>query len=115
MNLFFKSMIAIVIVGSSFAFTSIQNEGLEVTYGVSADDPSSIELRLNKDFSFNYQDFSNPKQKIKVQGTYTLKNRKVQLTSQDASPSFHDKWKFSEEGTKASSRKGLAFYTLSKK
>lgn len=97
------------------AFSSPSSTGLDVSYGVSADDPSQIELTLNKDHSFTYQDFSVSSKKIKVEGTYKLKNKKLSLEANDGQKGFHRKWKISEDGMTAKSRKGLCCYTLGKK
>lgn len=115
MKALLKSLTALLVLCSSFAFTLIHNDGFDATYTVSPNDPSNIELRLNKDFTFSFQNFSNPEQKIKVQGKYIIKNGSVHLSAQDASTHFHNKWKLHEKGMKASSRKGLTFYTLRKK
>jgi hypothetical protein len=98
-----------------FAFTSVKNDGLDVTYGVSENDPSQIELTLKKDYSFIYQDFSNPFKKIRVNGTYQINHNKIQLTSRDEEVEYHDYWKLSKDNKIAKSRKGLTFYTLHKK
>lgn len=96
----------------SFGFTSEKSKGLEVTYGVSESDPSNIELHLSSNFEFTYQDFSNPNNKIEIEGTYTLENEKIVLISNTESNKFHDKWVLTNDRTRAKSRKGLCFYTL---
>jgi len=97
------------------AFINTKNIGVSGTYGVSEKDPSQIELELNKDYSFTYQDFSIPSQKIKVQGTYEVKKSKILLMAKDQQIEFHNKWKISGDGITVKSRKGLTFYTLQKK
>tara|TARA_R110002049_G_scaffold219020_1_gene390738 strand:+ start:591 stop:938 length:348 start_codon:yes stop_codon:yes gene_type:complete len=94
------------------AFTNLKNDGLNVTYGVSKSDPSQIELKLNADYTFTYQDFSNTAQKIAVNGTYQIKNHQIQLISKDKEINYHNKWKISNDHKTAKSRKGLSFYTL---
>lgn len=88
--------------------------GLEVTYGVSAYDPSAITLTLHEDFTFEYQDLSDREAEVRVQGSYTLKKNQVLLEATDKEISFHKTWKISEDGVVARSRKGLTFYTLQK-
>ncbi|MEX1001425.1 MAG: hypothetical protein WDZ35_04855 [Crocinitomicaceae bacterium] len=110
-----KLTLTVLTISICFAFTSKNNDGLSVTYGVCKEDPFQIELKLNSDYTFTYQDFSIRSQKIKVQGTYQIKNNKVQLMTKDSQIEFHDKWKIVDDGTTAKSRKGLTFYTLRKK
>lgn len=107
-----QTIVLALFVAVSFGFTSPAGNGLDVSYGVSADDPSHISLRLHEDFTFEYQDLSDTQQKIIIEGTYELKNNRVTLEALDSSISFHDTWKISEDGTAARSRKGLTFYTL---
>ncbi len=110
----FKSAITILCLGVCFAFTTT-NDGLNATYGVSSNDPSAIELDLNSDFTFTYQDHSLKDDKVDVQGTYTLENNRVQLVSDQGRTDFHNNWKIVEDGQAAKSRKGLSFYTLRRK
>lgn len=114
-----KSLITFFLAAVTFsifaAFTSPLTDGLNVTYGVSEDNQSQIELRLNKDFTFTYQDLSNSSMKIVVEGTYRIKDKKVLLSANNNEVKFHDKWKITNDGDAAKSRKGLAFYTLRKK
>lgn len=112
MNRTIKSIIITSILAICFAFTSEKKEGLEITYGVSSSNPSSVELRLTKDFEFTYRDYSDPGRKIDVKGTYTLQNEKVVLTTSQKQVRFHDKWKLTDNRGAARSRKGLAFYRL---
>lgn len=114
MKSIFKIAIAAFSLSICFAFTSNKNEGLNATYGVSENDPSQIELRLNDDFTFTYQDFSKSTAKIQIEGTYQIKNNKIQLIAEGEAIGFHDTWKITEDGSSAKSRKGLAFYTLRK-
>ncbi|GAB5538102.1 MAG: hypothetical protein Salg2KO_02050 [Salibacteraceae bacterium] len=96
------------------AFTPANDNGLEVTYGVSNSNPAQIELQLNTDYTFSYQDFSVPEKKVLVSGTYELKNNTVHLHAQDASVRYHNTWRIVDDGNAAKSRLGLAFYTLRK-
>lgn len=107
-----KLSVVLFIISVCSAFTNMKNDGLNVTYGVSENDPSQIELRLNKDYTFTYQDFSITSQKITVNGTYQIKNNKIQLISKDKVAKYHDIWNLSNDNKTAKSRKGLTFYTL---
>ena len=107
-----KLSLALVMISLCSAFTSVNNDGLDVTYGVSENDPSQIELRLNKDYSFTYQDISINSKKIQVHGTYQIKNNEILLTSTEEEVKYHDKWKISKDKNTVTSRKGLTFYTL---
>ncbi|MES2515785.1 MAG: hypothetical protein V4580_16650 [Bacteroidota bacterium] len=112
-NLFNLSL-AIVIL-ATLSFTTVSEPGFIGTYGVSKDDPSHIELKLNKDHTFSYQDFSVPSKKINVVGNWELKHNYVILKTADTKVSFHHKWKFNADGSTAKSRNGLTFYTLEKR
>lgn len=110
-----KFTLALLTIIICFAFVGKNNNGIKATFGVSAEDPSQIELQLNKDYTFHYQDFSFPSEKIEVEGTYTVNNNKIHLMPNEGQAEFHDQWKIVENGTVAKSRKGLTFYTLRKK
>lgn len=110
-----KFSLVLLTITICFAFASKNNDGINATFGVSAEDPSQIELKLNKDYTFFYQDFSIPSEKIEVQGTYQIEKNKIQLMSESEEVDFHDQWKIVENGEAAKSRKGLTFYTLRKK
>ena len=83
------------------------------TYGVSNNNSSHLKLTIEEDGSFTYKDFTNPKKKINVSGTWNIKNGKITLNSA-SKINYHNKWKFNKDGTVAKSRKGLLFYTLHK-
>jgi len=108
------SSIAIVSILLLCSFTATNDDSFVGIYGVSQSDPSAIELKLNADNTFSYQDFSNPENQIKVQGTWSAKNDVIQLNADNSETSFHDKWKITNEGNSAKSRKGMTFYTLRK-
>ncbi|MCC7298661.1 MAG: hypothetical protein IT244_10045 [Bacteroidia bacterium] len=82
------------------------------TFSSSASDPAQIKLTLNADFSYQYQDYSDTKNKINSSGTYALKGNKVVL--ENLGSAFHTVWTFDKNGTAAKSRKGLSFYRLCK-
>ncbi len=107
--------LALLLIISSFGFKAINSTEIVGTYGVSDTDPSQIELVLNKDHSYTYQDFSNSSKKIEVSGEWELKNKNTILLKSDSELSFHRKWKIVNEGKTAKSRNGLCFYTISKK
>lgn len=99
----------------SVAFQSPENEGLQVSYGVLSSDPSRIELVLNKDFSFTYQDHSIPNKSVQVTGSYRVKGNKIFLESHDSETDFRDRWKIKHDGKSVVSREGMCFYILRKK
>ncbi len=115
MTNFTKLLLITFLLSTSFAFTDNADNKIIGTYGVSENDPSQIELIINDDYSFTYQDFSNSKQKIQVYGTWKLKNNAIILHSNQADAQFHNKWRISEDGHIAKSRKGLTFYKLCRK
>jgi hypothetical protein len=106
------TLLTLVILMSSFANTSV-NQFIG-TYGVSVNDPSEIKLTINADKTFYYQDFSVSYKKIVTNGSWTLKGNKLVLKDNGAEQKFHDVWTFDKNGQVAKSRKGLAFYRLTK-
>ena len=74
-----------------------------------------IELTLNKDKTFTYQDLSNSSKQINVRGNWEVKNNTIFLKNAESAFPFHHKWKITQKGTVAKSRKGMSFYTLHKK
>jgi hypothetical protein len=104
----------ILVIFASLSFTKASGGYLTGIYGVSKNDPSKIELTLNDDHTFRYQDFSNPAKRIDVSGKWELKGKFVILKNTTVSGSFHNKWKISQDGVVAKSRKGMTFYTLNK-
>ena len=108
------SLIASIIFICS-SFTTEKSNGLDLTFGVSENDPSQIELNLDQDFTFTYRDLSVASQKIIIKGRYAMKNNKIHLIAEDSQIQFHDTWKISNDQSVAKSRKGISFYTLRRK
>ena len=108
-------LFTMLLLAISFAFHTVNDGSLEATFGVSEADPSNIELTLKKDYTFSYQDFSNPIEKINVDGTYVTVNNKIHLNAANSEVKFHDKWRIKDNGNTVVSRKGLTFYTIRKK
>lgn len=101
---------------SIFALSSNAEEVSENSsriFGVAKDDPSQIQLKLNDDMSFKYQDLSSSKSPIKVSGVYQIKANRVILLTENIELKFHDHWRIQKEGNRAHSRKALCFYSLS--
>ena len=97
------------------SFTNDSDLNFVGTYGISEDDPAKIELILNTDKTFSYTDFSNRKKKVDVKGTYEVQNNTVFLKDYNSDVSFHTKWKITNNGKVAKSRKGITFYSLLRK
>ena len=97
------------------SFSDKQEVNVIGTYGVSDNDPTQIELILNVDSNFSYQDFSNSSKPINVRGNWELQNGQVILKDYNSELSFHSKWKISKDGKMIKSRKRMTFYTLAKK
>jgi len=85
------------------------------TYGVADADPAQIELVLNEDHTFIYQDYSNSAKKIEVSGNWDLNKGHVILNNAEADVKFHTKWKISGDNKVAKSRMGMTFYRLVRK
>lgn len=96
------------------SFAPIEPEPFIGTYGVSDLDPSDIQLTIQGDHTFYYQDFSNPDRKIVRSGTWSMKGKHVVLKDKAKTKNFHHVWKFRNDGRVAQSRKGITFYRLCK-
>ena len=96
------------------SFTYSNNTGFIGTYGVTSVNSSKVNLTINSDNTFYFQDFSDSENKITAQGTWELKGKKVILEDLTLQNKFHDVWTFDETGNVAHSRKGLCFYRLCK-
>ena len=96
------------------SFTNSNTSGFIGTYGVTSVNSSKVNLTINSDNTFYFQDFSDSENKIIAQGTWTLKGKKVVLEDLNSESKFHDVWTFDETGNVAHSRKGLCFYRLCK-
>ena len=97
-----------------FQSFSVKENLIFGTYGITNTDPSGIELVINENHTFTFKDFSNPKNKINTTGTWAIKKEFIVLKSSDSNQKFHTKWKITNKGSKAKSRKGMTFYTLCK-
>jgi hypothetical protein len=104
------TVVATVILTSSFS--KIYKDPIIGTYKVSSNDPSQIELTLNADNTFYFQDFSISEKKIKTQGNWIFKGKKVILKSNENQGKFHNVWSFENKCQIAKSHKGLSFLTL---
>ena len=108
---FLTAFLAIVLMSSFTDKLTVEYIG---TYGVCASDPSQIKLTINPDHTFYYQDLSIKDNQIIVEGSWTLNGKKVVLSDNNSIQKFHNVWTFAENGQVAKSRKGLAFYRLTK-
>jgi len=108
---FLTALMTIIVLSS---FTDNYSHEFIGTYGVSKSDPSQINLTINLDNTFYYQDFSIPYKKIIIKGNWTLKGKKVFLKDNSSNKKFHNVWTFLENGKVAKCRKGLTFYRLCK-
>ncbi|TAH43986.1 MAG: hypothetical protein EYC69_01245 [Bacteroidetes bacterium] len=59
-----------------------------------SDKPKIIELTINEDFTFDYIDNSDPKNKLILTGKWTAKGSRIYLNSSDNRKTFHRKWKY---------------------
>ncbi|HNP47885.1 MAG TPA: hypothetical protein PKL85_03565 [Bacteroidia bacterium] len=96
------------------SYTSYSRNLTFGTYGVSEKDPSDIQLTINSDHTFFYQDFSDPSNKISVHGEWRESGSKIILKGDKNEKGFHRVWTFHQNGNVAKSRKGLSFYRLCK-
>lgn len=84
------------------------------TFGVSSTGQSRIQLIIQPDHSFYFQDYSDAKNKIIVTGRWKINHKKVILIASNSTAKFHNVWTFEANGQIAKSRKGLCFYRLCK-
>ena len=110
-----KYIVVSMVIGLSFSFSKVDKEGISQTYRVLEQEPSPVELKLNKDFTFQYTDYAIKEHNAIIRGTYLIKGRNVMLQAENSTIRFHDRWKISEDGNIAKSRKGLSFYRLAAK
>lgn len=96
------------------SFSKLDNEYFVGTYGISPTNNSLIKLSIHSDFTFTYQDLTNPKNVIDVQGMWIKKGNRIVLKSSGLNDKFHNVWKFHNNGLVAKSRKGFTFYRLCK-
>ncbi|MEZ4827764.1 MAG: hypothetical protein R3C61_15990 [Bacteroidia bacterium] len=96
------------------SFTNPYAHEFTGTYGVSESDPSQIQLTINPDNTFYFQDFSVPEKKIVAKGTWSMKGKRIILEQNNANEKFHNVWTILESGQVAKSRKGFTFYRLCK-
>lgn len=110
-----KSLAAITGILLMMSFTRPNHADVVGKYGVSIDDQSRIELTLNEDFTFEYQDFSNPSEIIELTGKWELKRSQISLINLSSDVNFHDKWTIDKASMRVKSRRGMTFYTLRRK
>jgi|TARA_B110000902_G_scaffold263358_1_gene342244 hypothetical protein len=109
-----QSPIIAILLLTLFSFSGPTESNFIGTYGVSENDPAKIELTLNIDKTFTYQDLSNWSKQINIRGNWEVKNNTIFLKNAESAFPFHHKWKIMQKGTVAKSRKGMSFYTLHK-
>jgi uncharacterized lipoprotein YehR (DUF1307 family) len=114
MKAIIKISILLFVCTLSVAFTYKANPSCLGVYGVSEQDPSKIQLTINPDNTFTYQDFSVANHIIKTSGTWVQKGNKIILKSSESKLKFHHVWTLSANGKQVKSRKGLCYYSLCK-
>lgn len=99
-----------------FAVMSFMPEPRNVagTYTVGVMNPNKVELKLNNDHTFSYQDLSNAEKPVTVTGRWVEQGEYVLLKDYVSTISFHDKWMITADGQFAKAKAGLTFYTLQK-
>lgn len=103
----------------SFTGVPFSNQMLleTTTYGVCGCEKEAaaspkVELTLRPDYTFQYQNGSNPSKKINVTGTWEMNGQKVVLQADASENGFHKTWKFDKNQPCVVSRKGLNFIRL---
>jgi hypothetical protein len=114
MKTIIKFSILLFVFTLNVAFTYKANPSCIGVYGVSEEDSSQIQLTLNADNTFKYQDFYDSKHKISTSGNWVQKGNKIILKSSELQLKFHHVWTLSDNGNQVKSRKGLFYYNLCK-
>lgn len=83
-------------------------------YTVPATDPSKIELKLNGDHTFMYQDLSNAEKPIAISGRWYQQGEYVLLKDYVCTYKLHYKWRITADGQYAKAKMGATFYSLKK-
>jgi hypothetical protein len=74
--------------------------------------PISLELTLNTDNTFSYVDNTDPDNKIRLSGKWSMHDGDVILSDYPAVAKIMRIWKPEKDGSALKSRKGTAFYRL---
>lgn len=72
----------------------------------------SVELTLNTDNTFSYIDNTDPDNKIRLSGKWSVHDGDVVLSDYPAVVKIHRIWKPEKDGSALKARKGTAFYRL---
>jgi predicted transcriptional regulator len=70
---------------------------------------SKVELTLNADQTFHYQNSSVPAKKVDISGNWSVNGKKIVL---EAANNFRQNWKFDKNQSCVVTRKGLEFIRL---
>lgn len=106
-----RSTILLLCVFMLASFSSKSESDVSGVYGVCGVEVTIVELSLNADHTYSYIDRSNSLAPIELTGTWEEKGNHIELSS-NSDHKFHNKWKISNDGTVAKSRKGMSFYRL---
>lgn len=96
------------------SFNSVSEKTVIGMYGVHESDPAKIQLMINADHTFTYQDYSDMSKIIIVSGRWEQQEEFVVLKDYVSTYKFHDVWKISPDGKVARSKMGMLIYTLTK-
>lgn len=111
-----KRTYALLIIGvislSPSAFAAEKTDPMVGTFGRIGS--TQIQLTINDDFTFSYQDYSSNENNGSIDGTWAFRRGKVVLTATCTEKKFHQVWKITNRGQTAKSRKGLSFFRLCK-
>ncbi len=111
---FIKALVLSAFLFTSFAFKNAPGSEIYGTYGISKNDKAKVGLTIKEDKTFSYRYYSGMNKLTEAQGKWEMKNGKVILTDFPSDLSFHTKWKITDNGMVAKSRKGLNFYRFVK-
>lgn len=114
MKKFFQVLSLALCLVAVMSFKSVSERDMIGIYGGIKDDPGKIQLQINADHTFTYQDHSNPNQIVVITGRWEKQEEFIVLKDYVATYKLHDIWKVSADGKVARSKMGITIHTLLK-
>ena len=111
---FLKTIFFSAFLITAFAFKNPSGSEIYGAYGISKKDSANVGLTIKEDKTFSYRYYSEKNELTETQGEWEMKNGMIILKNYPPDLSFHTKWKITDNGTVAKSRKGLNFYRFIK-
>lgn len=97
------------------SFKSVTEKDMVGMYTIAAGSYSKIELKINADHTFSYQDYTDMNNIVIVSGRWEKQEEFIVLKDYVTTHKFNDIWKVSADGKTARSKAGIIIYTLEKR